>query len=64
MTQPGHAFEHRGSNPGDMGGIEGKRDLLSPPQPVCPVPQHHSSLLLVSSGNPAAGLGDRQMVAC
>lgn len=50
-TQPGHAFEHKGTNPGDMGGTEGEIfHHLFVHQPVCPVPQHHSSLLLVSSG--------------
>lgn len=68
MTQPGHVLEQRGTNPGGTRDIKGKGDLPSPIQSVCPVPPHHSWLLCrfalwFSSGHPAAGLGERRMVA-
>ena len=45
MTQPGHAFEQRGTNPGGTGDTKGKRDWPSRTSTCLPSPQHHSSLL-------------------
>lgn len=69
MTQPGHAFEQRGTKPG-TDDTKGKGDL-PPPTSIC-LPSPPASLLAplpawlsfwFSSGHPAAGLGERQMVA-